>query len=152
MWLAGEEAQVLGGLGPEPLDPGFTRAVLGERLSGRNAPVKALLCDQAVLAGIGNIYADEVLFIAGIHPLKRGGDLASGELKLLHQAIVSRLAEATEMLVPLAGGVGPPTEGIFDQLLMPRTEGKPCSQCEMPVSREVVRARSSYYCPRCQVM
>jgi formamidopyrimidine-DNA glycosylase len=152
MWLAGDESEVLAGLGPEPLEPGFTPDILGARLLGRDAPVKALLCDQAVLAGIGNIYADEVLFIAGIHPLKRGRDLSPGELDLLHQAITRRLAEATETLVPLAGGDRPPTEGALHLLEMPRTEGEACSRCGTPVGREVVRDRSSYYCPKCQVM
>ena len=152
IWLAGDESEVLAGLGPEPLDPGFTSEVLGERLSGRDAPVKALLCDQAVLASIGNIYADEVLFIADIHPLKRGRDLSLGELELLHQATTRRLTEATEMLVLPAWSDRPPTEGALDLLEILRTEGEACRRCGTPVGREVVRGRSSYYCPKCQVM
>ena len=61
MWLVTDEADVTGGLGPEPLDPAFSPEVLARRLSGRTAPIKALLCDQGIVAGIGNIYADEVL-------------------------------------------------------------------------------------------
>ena len=99
MWLVRDEEEVLAGLGPEPLDPAFTCEVLTWVLSGHNAPVKALLCDQAILAGLGNIYADEVLFVAGIHPIKRGGHMSPDEVRRLHKAIVTRLKEATELLV-----------------------------------------------------
>ena len=152
MWLVKDEMEVLAGLGPEPLAPEFTLEVLGQRLSGRAAPIKALLCDQAVVAGIGNFYGDEVLFLAGIHPLTPGRLTSKVQLRRLHEAIVARLAEATEQLVPLVGCGGPPTEAERspDALLMPRTEGATCSRCGTPVRRIVLRGRSSYFCPRCQ--
>ena len=111
MWLVRDEAEVLAGLGPEPLDQAFTPELLARRLSGRGAPVKALLCDQSIVAGIGNIYADEVLFLAGIHPLRPGRQMSAEEIQRLHEAIVSRLAEATKLLAPLVAAGGPPTEG-----------------------------------------
>ena len=74
--LVPDDGPLLADVGPEPLDAEFTADVLSQRLTRRKAPVKALLCDQSVVAGIGNIYADEVLFQAGIHPLKAGADLA----------------------------------------------------------------------------
>ena len=152
MWLVRDEDEVLGGLGPEPLAPSFTREVLAQALSGRDAPVKALLCDQAIVAGIGNIYADEVLFLAGIHPLIRGGEISPAHNHRLHEAIVSRLRDATELMMPLVTGGGPPTaaEQGLTRLLVPRSEGAPCSRCGSPVSRVVVRGRSSYFCPQCQ--
>ena len=152
MWLVEDEDEVLSGLGPEPLDPEFTPQALGDQLSPRNAPVKALLCDQSVVAGIGNIYADEVLFLARVHPLKLGRELSEQDIEALHQAIVTRLREATEILAPLAAGGSPPTEGRegLKHLLVPRSEGPPCGGCRESIRRTVVRGRSTYFCPRCQ--
>ena len=152
--LVPDEGPALAGVGPEPLDPEFTAEGLTQRLARRKAPVKALLCDQAVLAGIGNIYADEVLFLAAIHPLKTGADLSPKHIQGLHRAIASRLAEAVDLLAPLAGRAGPPTEAEegLERLLVPRSEGAPCGQCGAPIERVTVRGRSSYFCPRCQVM
>jgi formamidopyrimidine-DNA glycosylase len=153
MWLVGDETDVLAGLGPDPLDPGFTPEVLAQRLSGRAVAVKALLCDQGIVAGIGNIYADEVLFASGIHPLKRGGLLSQDEIQRLHRAIVVRLTEAIHQLAPLSEEAGPATESMegLERLLVPRSEGPPCGACGTPVRRIAVRGRSSYFCCRCQV-
>ena len=152
MWLVQDEDEVLAGLGPEPLDPSFTPDVLAGRLAGRDAPVKALLCDQAVVAGLGNIYADEVLLLAGVHPLKTGSQMSAEEVRLLHGAIVTRLPEATDLLMPLVAGGRPPTEAEqgLELLALPRSEGLPCKRCDTPVKRIPVRGRSSYFCPRCQ--
>ena len=152
MWLVEHESEVLAGLGPEPLDPAFTTEALGERLLRRNAPVKALLCDQAVVAGIGNIYADEILFSAGIRPMKIGTRLRRKQLEMLHRVIVERLSEAVEALTPLAGSDGPPTESERgrETLRVPRSEGAPCTHCGTLISRLVVRGRSSYFCSKCQ--
>ena len=152
MWLVEDEAEVLSELGPEPLSADFTPEVLGGRLSGRAAPVKALLCDQSILAGLGNIYADEVLFAARVHPLTPGRDLSRMQLKRIHEAIVTMLPEATERLVPLVSGGGPPTEleEGRELLLVPRSEGAPCGRCGRRLRRAVVRGRSAYFCSRCQ--
>ena len=152
MWLVSDEAEVLAGLGPEPLGSEFTPEVLARLMAGRRASIKALLCDQGVVAGIGNIYADEVLFVAGIHPLKRGNRMSRPQMRRLHEAIVSRLSEATEHMAPLVAGGGPPTEGSerLGLLLLPRSEGAPCKRCGTPVRRVVVRGRSTYFCPRDQ--
>ncbi len=152
MWLVRDESEVLGGLGPEPLDPAFTPEELQTRLAGRQAPAKALLCDQSLIAGIGNIYADEVLFQARVHPLRRGGDISKVEVARLHDAIVDRLREAVELLAPLVTGGGPPTESRegLAALLVQRSDGAGCSRCGGPISRVAVRGRSSYFCPSCQ--
>ena len=154
IWLVADSRPLLKGLGPEPLEAEFTPEVLQQQIRGRKAPIKALLCDQAVLAGIGNIYADEVLFLAAIHPLKTGADLSPKEIQRLHGAITDRLAEAVDLLAPLAGRAGPPTEAEegLETLFMPRSEGASCGECGAPIERVTVRARSSYFCPRCQVM
>ena len=151
MWLVGDEADVLANLGPEPLDPAFTPEVLAQRLSGRTAPVKALLCDQAVVAGIGNIYADEILFYSGVHPLRSGKLVSLSDVQRLHSAIVVRLTEAIQQLAHLAG-VGPATESPEgrERLLVPRSDGSPCGTCGTPISRVMVRGRSSYFCRSCQ--
>ena len=153
MWLVTDEVEVTAALGPEPLDPAFTPEVLAQRLSGRTAPVKALLCDQGVVAGIGNIYADDVLFAPGIHPFRKGALLSPDETQRLHRAIVDRLAEAIQQLAPLAGGAALATESLEERerFLVPRSEGAPCRVCDASISRVVVRARSSFFCPRCQV-
>ena len=152
MWLVRDEEEVLSGLGPEPLDPAFTSEVLTRSLGGREAPVKALLCDQAVLAGLGNIYADEVLFVAGIRPVKRGGQMSANEIQRLHKAIVTRLEEATGLLVSLVPGSSPAPVGQqpLRSLQLPSSKGAPCSRCGTPVGRVVLRGRSSYFCPSCQ--
>ena len=152
MWLVRDEVEVLDGLGPEPLAEAFTTELLAERLSRRNAPVKALLCDQSVVAGIGNIYADEALFLAGIHPLRRGRDLSRKDTELLHTAIVQSLAAAIGPLTLYYAGGGQPTyaQQEPERLSMRRSEGEPCTRCGTPVGRVTVRGRSSYFCPRCQ--
>ena len=151
MWLVEDEAEVLGGLGPEPLGPEFTPQALAERLSDREAPVKALLCDQALVAGIGNIYADEALFCAGIHPMTRGDDLSPEDSERLHQAIVSRLAEATEQVAAEVDGGG--TLRYAEEgggLLFPRSKEARCPRCDSIVERVVIRGRGSYFCAGCQ--
>ena len=152
MRLVSDEAEVLAGLGPEPLDPEFTPEGLAGRLSGRTAPVKALLCDQAFVAGIGNLYADEVLFLACIYPLTPGGGLSLEDARRLHEAIVERLSEATQALVPWYAQRGQPDYGGSrpELLLLPRKEGAECTHCGEPVRRIIVRGRSSYFCPRRQ--
>jgi len=152
LWLVEEPSQVLGGLGPEPLEPSFTPAVLARQLEGRNVPIKALLCDQSVVAGLGNIYADEVLFAASVHPLRKASVLSSGEVGGLHQAIVEVLAKATETLSRLMPIGGPPTESAEGQqvLMLPRAKGGACPRCAGPLERIPVRGRSTYFCSHCQ--
>ena len=147
-----DEAELLAGLGPEPLEAGFTAEVLAQRLSRRGTPVKALLCDQSVVAGIGNIYADEALFLAGVHPLKLGRDLSATEVPKIHSAIIRILPEAIRRLSRIAPAGGPPTESKdgLKLLRVPRVEGTPCSRCRTPTRRVIIQGRSAYFCPRCQ--
>jgi formamidopyrimidine-DNA glycosylase len=140
-------------LGPEPLAPGFTARVLKERLSRRKAPIKALLCDQKLVAGIGNMYADEALFFAGIHPMRAAGGLSDSEIGRLHRGIRRvlrngiRNAGATFSDYRRPGGEQGNQQGSF---FVAHRGGQACKVCSTPIERIPIRNRGSYYCPRCQ--
>lgn len=153
-WLVPDPIAVLSKLGPEPLDDAFTPHLLGQALARRKAPIKALLLDQSVLAGVGNIYADEALFQAGIHPLSRGNDLNSEQLAKLHAAIQSVLQRGIELhgsslqnYVKLDGEPG----SFQTEHQVFRKTGQPCPTCGHPVERIVVAQRSTHFCPVCQL-
>lgn len=137
-------------LGPEPLDT--TATELKRRLAGRTAPIKLLLLDQAIIAGLGNIYVCEALFRAGIHPVRAGGPISLDRLKRLVPAIHDVLAEAIA-----AGGstlrdfAAPDGElGYFSKTFsVYDREGHPCA-CGGTVKRIVQGGRSTFYCPKCQ--
>jgi len=153
MWLEPDTLAIIDRLGPEPLEAGFTAEVLAKRLRGRTAPIKALLLDQTFIAGIGNMYADESLFAAGIHPLRQGGSLSRREVSRLHRSIrqVLRAAIAHQGASVLnyyrpGGDLG---TAHFDFKVAHRG-GKPCPICGTPVQRLPIRNRGSYFCPKCQ--
>ncbi|MEA3059924.1 MAG: formamidopyrimidine-DNA glycosylase [Sphingomonadales bacterium] len=137
-------------LGPEPLD--ITPEQLKARLAGRTAPIKLLLLDQRIIAGLGNIYVCEALFRAGIHPKRAGGSVSLDRLRRLVPAIHEVLAEAIA-----AGGstlrdfASPDGElGYFSKsFAVYDREGQPCA-CGGTVKRIVQAGRSTFYCPRCQ--
>ena len=137
-------------LGPEPFD--LDARALRKRLSGRTAPIKLLLLDQRIVAGLGNIYVCEALFRAGIHPKRAGGSISLDRLKRLVPAIHDVLAEAIA-----AGGstlrdfASPDGElGYFSKrFAVYDREGKACV-CGGPIKRIVQGGRSTFYCPRCQ--
>ncbi len=139
-------------LGPEPLAPTFTVDALAARLRGRRS-LKGALLDQSVVAGLGNIYVDEVLWAARLHPLRRAGDLSPAEVGRLWGAIRTVLAAATA-----ARGTtfrdyrdGRGEQGRFQaQLQVHRRAGQPCPRCGTPIERIRVVGRGTYLCPRCQ--
>ena len=94
MWLVKDKSTIISKLGPEALAAEFTPEILAQRLSKRTAPIKALLCDQSLVAGIGNMYADEALFRARIHPLRSGKSLSRAEIERLYHAIQQILLAA----------------------------------------------------------
>ena len=154
MWLVKDKESVVGELGPEPLEQEFTMAVLTQLLNKRKSPLKALLCDQHIIAGIGNLYADEALFLAKIHPLRLGGSLTPAELKRLHRAILEVLLKgiknkgaSIENYVRPDGTKG----GAHLEFMVPRKAGEPCIRCGTLVERITVRGRGTYLCPKCQV-
>lgn len=149
MWLVADPAAMLPVLGPEPLGDGFTPEVLAQRLGGRNIPIKALLLEQSVVAGLGNLYADESLYLAGIHPLRPGAGMSDEEIVRLRDAIV----------VALTNAVAQYDQGLADlsqqplRLIawtVPRKLGASCLRCGGPIAGIRVRGRSTYFCPRCQ--
>ena len=152
LWLVDDPAPLLAALDPEPLESSFTIAVMEERLARRRTPIKPLLLEQDVIAGIGNIYADEILFCAKLHPTRIATTLTANDLKRLHGCIVSVLEQATELLSPMIPLGGPPTESAEGRtvLRMPRAAEALCTQCRTPIRRLVLRGRSAYLCPSCQ--
>lgn len=148
-----EDCKHLAGMGPEPLDPGFTADVLNRSLAGRSAPIKAALLDQSLVAGIGNIYACEALFRARISPRRKAASVAGRRGARLHAAIIAILNEAIEAggstLRDFAGAGGAP--GAFQhRFSVYDREGEPCVRCAGPVKRIVQAGRSTFYCGRCQ--
>jgi formamidopyrimidine-DNA glycosylase len=140
-------------LGPEPLEDGFTTRVLRERLAGRRAPLKAALLDQRTVAGLGNIYADEALWRARLHPRREAGTLGTAEVRRVHRAV----REALEMGVARQGSTlrdyrAPDgTSGSMqDEFKAYGRLGEPCERCGTPIDRIVVGGRGTWYCPRCQ--
>jgi len=153
MWLVEDENTVVGRLGPEPLGPGYTAQALMERARKHSAPVKAMLCDQGFLAGVGNMYADEALFAAAIHPQRRANSLSNEEIARLYRAIRRVLEEAigshgasiNDYLRP----DGEPGTAQFVFKVAHRG-GVPCPVCTTPIERVPIRQRGSYFCPNCQ--
>jgi formamidopyrimidine-DNA glycosylase len=153
MWLVADKNTVVNKLGPEPLGAGFTPKILAQRLSGRTAPIKALLCDQNFIAGIGNMYADEALFLAKIHPLRSGKSLSSEEVKRLYRAIRQVLSAAINEKGASVDTYFRPSGEIGTahfQFKVAHRRGGSCPLCGTRLQRLPVRNRGSYFCPRCQ--
>jgi formamidopyrimidine-DNA glycosylase len=148
-----EDHERLAGLGPEPLGPDLEGAYLQRRARGRQLAVKAFLMDAGVVAGIGNIYASEALFYAGIHPQRPAGQLGEADWDRVVRGLRHVLGAAVE-----AGGTslrdftradGAP--GYFRQALaVYGREGEPCPHCGTAVRLQRIGQRSSYFCPACQ--
>ena len=152
LWLVEDESELTSMLGPEPLESEFTPDLLGQILSKKMVPVKAILCDQKLIAGIGNIYADEVLFISNIHPLTPGKEISESKVSVLQESIVSSLSKAVEKLdrlVQQGRSLTEPYEGSIT-LRVPRKIGDPCSSCGTNIQRVQIRGRSTYFCGMCQ--
>ncbi len=153
VWLVRDQTTVTSKLGPEPLEPEFTPQVLAGRFKNRKAPIKALLHDQSVIAGIGNMYADEALFAAKISPLRSGGSLTPEEVKRLHHAIQHTLHTAIDnkgaSIVNYYRPGGETGTAHFEFKVAHR-RGKNCPNCGGPIQRITVRNRGTYFCPKCQ--
>ena len=153
-----DTAPVLAKLGPEPLDAAFTVESLAASLDARTASIKALLLDQHIVAGVGNIYADESLFRARIHPARAGGSLHAAEVAALHAAIQEVLAEGIANAGSSLGvsGLqnysrpGGAPGGFQEKFNVFRRTGQPCPQCGAPIERIVLAQRSTHFCPNCQ--
>jgi formamidopyrimidine-DNA glycosylase len=139
-------------VGPEPLHPGWTACGLRASLARRRAPVKALLLDQLVVAGVGNIYADEALWEARIHPLTPGAAIGPARAERLHDAVVAVLERGIESqgasidtYRSVEGTPGTMQErfAVYDR------EGEPCFRCGTPICKIRVAQRGTHFCPRC---
>ena len=153
--LTPDEAAALDrSLGPEPLDDRFTAERFAAMLAARSRAVKPLLLDQTFLAGVGNIYADEALFAARIHPLRPANSLTLDEAARLLDAIRVTLAAAIERggttLRDYRDGLGRPGNNQHYLHIYHRAEGDPCPRCAAPIARIVVVQRGTRFCPRCQ--
>ena len=141
-------------LGVEPFSGDFTPEALGAMAAGRTAPLKSFLLDQSRVAGVGNIYADEALFRARLHPLSPAGSMKTEHHLALRDAVVAALEAGID-----GGGAsiddyrdGRGEKGTMqDEFLVHTREGEECPECGGPISRIVVSGRSTYYCPSCQV-
>jgi formamidopyrimidine-DNA glycosylase len=156
-WLLlepGEETDYLAQrLGEEPLTRAFTPASLAARFDRRRAPVKAALLDQRAAAGMGNIYADEALWRARIHPLRAAGDLDQDELKRLHKAVRDALkAGIARQGTTLRDYRAPDgSEGTMQEALkVYGREGEPCYRCGAQIGKTRAAGRGTWYCPSCQ--
>jgi formamidopyrimidine-DNA glycosylase len=153
LWPREREQQALKSLGTEPLSGEFTPEMLAQSLAGRKGPIKQVLLNQDVIAGLGNIYADEALYYACIHPLRRSDSLTPAEIQLLHEGIVSVLTLGIEHggtsfseYRDLWGEAG----DNYNHMRVYHRQGKPCLRCGTPVERIVVAQRSTHFCPNCQ--
>ncbi len=139
-------------LGPEPLGS-LSAARLGTRLASRRAPLKAVLLDQRTLAGLGNIYVDEALWYARLHPLRRAGGLDTDELHRLNRGIrkALRLGIARQG-ASLRDYARPDGESgaMQDEFRVYGRDGLPCGRCRTPIAKTRVGGRGTHYCPRCQ--
>lgn len=144
-------------VGPDAWETAPSAQDLAEALARRTAPVKALLLDQVIVSGLGNIYADEALHLAGIHPMRPGGELEVADIERLLAAIQVVLGDAIAnggtSLDDLAYLLPDGRAGEnLDRLRVYGRTGLPCPECGSPVERIVIRARSSHFCPICQPM
>jgi formamidopyrimidine-DNA glycosylase len=140
-------------VGPEPLVPEFTPELLRSRLAGRRTALKAALLDQRTLAGLGNIYVDEALWRARLHPARTAGSLARPALVRLHAAIRETLAlgierqGATLRDYALPGGESGSMQSEFRVY---GREGEPCERCGARIVKTRIAGRGTWFCPRCQ--
>lgn len=149
----GQPSPDLDGIGPEPLGPDFTPDALGAALRGRRQAIKVLLLDQAIVAGVGNIYAQEACFRAGIRPSRAAGRLRCADLERLVACVREVLAEAIE-----AGGstisdfrqAGGESGYFQHRFAVYDRAGQPCPTCAALLKGAVMAGRSTVWCPRCQ--
>ncbi len=144
---------LLASLGPEPLDKTFSTRYLHDRLNHRKQPIKTLVMDSHIVVGVGNIYANEALFLSGIHPLRQGQSLTADECRLLVQQIKKILRRAIQRggttLRDFVGGDGKP--GYFAQeLLVYGRAGAACHGCKATLEEIRLGQRTTVFCPHCQ--
>ena len=149
MWYVEDPGEVFRRLGPEPLDPTFTSHSLYERLQTHSRQIKPLLLDQTFIAGLGNIYTDEALFRARLHPLRRSDTLSAAEAHLLHQAIQQVLKEGIRRFGASLDWIYRGGEFQNDFNVYGKT-GDPCPACGRAIQKISVGQRGTHFCSTCQ--
>ena len=157
MWLVEDATMVMETLGPEPLEAEFTPEVLRARAGKRTAPIKSVILDQTVLAGMGNLYTDEALHYAKIHPRRPANKLKLDDWQRLHAGIINALRRGIDARGSSLGSTlrdhinvdGAPGENQNSVRAYGR-EAQPCLECGAAMHRIKVGGRSSTFCPRCQ--
>jgi formamidopyrimidine-DNA glycosylase len=140
-------------VGVEPLADSFRTAALAARLAGRRAPVKAALLDQRTVAGLGNIYADEALWRARIHPLRPAGELQTNEVRALHRALRDALRRGINRQGATLRDYSTPNGergAMQEEFKVYGREGEPCFRCGTPIEKIRAAGRGTWHCPRCQ--
>jgi formamidopyrimidine-DNA glycosylase len=151
VFLIGRMEEVTGALGPEPLERGFTAQKLGPMLAARRRQLKPLLLDQTFIAGLGNIYTDEALHRAKLHPLRRSDSISPAEVRALWRSIRRTLQSGlrhngASIDWVYRGGGFQNHFNVYDRA------GEPCLTCGTPIRRMVVGQRGTYFCPHCQTL
>jgi len=153
VYLTSELATITGALGPEPLADDFTLADFMARLAGRTRGLKALLLDQGFIAGVGNIYADEALFRAGLHPLRRADSLTTDEAARLYLAVRAALNDGITHEGASINWYRKPdgTRGESqNHFFVYGRDGQPCHNCGQPIDKIRVAQRGTHFCRNCQ--
>ena len=147
--MVDDKETILGLLGPEPLDPLFSPDDLHKKLQKSRSRIKPLLMNQRFIAGMGNIYADEALFLAGINPLTPASTLS-------HEQAIRLLDAIRRVLTDGILSNGASIDWVYrggdfqNRFHVYQRTGKPCDQCGTPIERRIIGQRSSHYCPKCQ--
>ena len=157
MFLVENVDTVIGKLGPEPLGHDFTTAWFLDHLHQKKRQLKPLLLDQTFLAGLGNIYVDEALWEAKLHPLRVSSSLTTSEIRALHRAIRKVLRKGINNLGTTLGtgkanfySIGRRTGNNSEELNVFRRTGQQCPRCDATIERIIVGQRSTHICPACQ--
>ena len=148
-----ENLEELKNLGPDALDPNLTPIKFAKLIKSEKRKIKQVLMDQEVIAGIGNIYSDDILWAAKVHPFRAANKISEKELRAIYAAMKKILARALKLrgtsssdFRDTAGEKG----GYGNELLVYQKEGEPCSRCGTKIQRKKIGGRSAHFCPRCQ--
>jgi formamidopyrimidine-DNA glycosylase len=158
-WLVLDDVELdpylAGKNGPEPLGPRFTSEWLANKLAARRAAVKSVLLDQRVVAGLGNIYADEALWRARVNPLRPAASLDPDEVRRVHRAIRAALRTGIERQGSTLSTYATPkgyAGSMQEEFRAYGRDGLPCPRCGTTIAKTRVGGRGTWYCPRCQVL
>ena len=150
--LVSSEDELTSRLGPDAISPSFTSQIFTERIAGRRSAIKPLLMDQSILAGVGNIYADEALHRSGISPARRAHRISRARLARLHKDLLAVLNEAIGFIAANPDEHGAPyiVDAYDGRMRLSRKRGASCPACGEPIRSRKLGGRTAYYCPRCQ--